>query len=114
MIISLIIFWLILPVLLLLQQHQDNNAGLQCANGGQWVADGCTMDAQCQPYKPKPIDHVTCLNSKCCTMPCSNNGTFISKTCETSYDCLPSTEKVACLGGFCCTVRAHSFACLIN
>ncbi|CAG9534962.1 unnamed protein product [Cercopithifilaria johnstoni] len=93
--ILLTIFWFLLPI---------PASSIQCINGGEWIAHACTMDAQCEPYKIKSTDRVACLDSECCTMPCSNNGTFIGKACGTSYDCLPSTEKVACLSGVCCTV----------
>ncbi|VBB33725.1 unnamed protein product [Acanthocheilonema viteae] len=88
--IVLVIFWSLLPAL---------TTSIRCINGGEWVAHACTMDAQCEPYKIMPTDRIACLNSECCTMPCSNNGTFTGKKCKTSYDCLPSTKKVACLTG---------------
>lgn len=102
-----IFWWLLLPVV----AGSSSSSSMQyarCMNGGEWIAHACTMDAQCEPYKPKATDRVACIESECCTIPCSNNGTFTGKTCKTSYDCLPSTEKVACLTGVCCTVRNNN------
>ncbi|VDN05028.1 unnamed protein product [Thelazia callipaeda] len=75
-----------------------------CKNGGEWVAHACTSDSQCEPYKARSTDRVACIESECCTIPCSNNGSHTGKTCSRSTDCLPSKEKVACLQKLCCTV----------
>lgn len=78
-------------------------SAIQCENGGEWVADSCTMNAQCEPYRTS--DPVACIAGKCCTLPCSNNGTYLQHKCAFSTDCLPYTyEPVACLNCNCCTV----------